>query len=209
MHKNWKRIASWRSTVIQRDGAKCRDCGSTERIEAHHIIPKSYCLATAFLPMNGVALCRKCHQKTDNYGSRGIAKEKFTPYGFSCITMTIPHRWQVYPTVGNWAWAEDGFLVIFVSEMGNPDYEFLVGIHEQTEAWLCQKRGIAEDDVTAFDLQFERERELFLHSPEAEPGDDPRAPYRREHMFATCIEQQLAKELGVNWKIYDDTVTNL
>jgi hypothetical protein len=122
---------------------------------------------------------------------------------------TIPHSKQRYPTCGDWIFNKDGSLSIVVSRMDPIDYSFLVAVHELIEAWLCQKRGIAEDDVTAFDLQFEREREQGKHSPDEEPGNDRRAPYWREHQFATRIERLIAKELGVNWKIYDDTVTNL
>jgi len=35
-----------------------------------------------------------------------------------------------------------------------------------------------------------------------EPGDDPRAPYYREHQFASGMERLMAAELGVDWQQY-------
>lgn len=92
-----------------------------------------------------------------------------------------------------------------VSEM-NADYEFLVLMHEMVEWYLTQKRGITEHDITAFDIEFERER---AQGNVDEPGDHPEAPYRREHRFAENIERLIAAELGVDWAIYNKTVEGL
>jgi hypothetical protein len=119
---------------------------------------------------------------------------------------TIPHFQQAYETVGNWKIAEDESISIEVSDMHNEDYAFLVAIHEAIEVWLCRKRSITEESVTAFDINFEGRR---LHGDTSEPGDDPNAPYRKEHFFATTVERMIAAELGVDWKTYDDTVTSL
>lgn len=90
--------------------------------------------------------------------------------------------------------------------MKNPDFEFLVAIHEFIEAYLCQKRGIEEPTITRFDVNFERSR---IKGNTDEPGDNPEAPYFNEHQFATKIEKVMAKELGVNWKEYEKTVNDL
>jgi hypothetical protein len=130
---------------------------------------------------------------------------------------TIPHAEQRYPTVGDWKFAAEGgaitklgltkeVLNIKVSEMDNLDYEFLVGLHEMIEAYLCFKRGVPEEAITDFDKMFEATR------PEDntdEPGDHPNAPYRKEHFFATSIERLVAAELGVDWFEYDKIVVNL
>ena len=42
-----------------------------------------------------------------------------------------------------------------------------------------------------------------------EPGDDPRAPYHREHEFAGCVERLLAHELGIDWNDYEDALDAL
>lgn len=115
------------------------------------------------------------------------------------IHMTvIEHDQQFYPTVGDWIF-DDGDLHVMVSRMAE-DYTFLVAIHEMIEAYLCYKRGIAEEVVTQFDSDF-----IGI----GEPGDSPDAPYREEHFFATTIERLIAAELGVDWEAYDEAVREL
>ena len=119
---------------------------------------------------------------------------------------TIPHEDHRYETVGDWQIMPNGKIKIEVSDMGNDDYALLIGIHELIESWLCRKRKIPEDLVNAFDIAYEAKR------PEgdvSEPGDDTSAPYWREHQFATKIERQIAKELGVSWEVYDEAVNSL
>ena len=122
---------------------------------------------------------------------------------------TIPHKQQRYETVGDYFANSDGSTEVRISDMGNEDYAFLVALHELIEFWLTQKRGIKEEDITAFDIMFEEERKEGKHSAEDEPGDDPRAPYRDEHRIATIIEMLIARELEVDWFKYDEAVTNV
>jgi len=159
--------------------------------------------------MNGVTLCRDCHEQTDNYGSKAtrLADQWRNVIGKTkCIARTIPHKYQAYDTVGNWGWTDDGILVIFVSDMDNTSYESLVLVHEQIEAWLCLKRGITQESVDEFDKAFEENR---VDGNTDEPGHDPSAPYHREHVFAEKIERLVADELGIVWEDYDRTVTEL
>lgn len=121
---------------------------------------------------------------------------------------TLEHAKQRYDTVGDWQLG-DGTIHITVSALGDPDYEFLVGLHELVEAYLCQKRGIPEQLVTAFDNLFEAERAAGKHGPEDEPGDSRRAPYGKEHRFATRIERLVAAELGVDWEKYQAAIAAL
>lgn len=125
------------------------------------------------------------------------------------IIETIPHESQRYPTVGDWFEDADGALHIKVSDMGNDDYALLVAIHEIHEFWLCKKRGITDEVVTAFDVQFEKDREAGIHGENDEPGDHPDAPYRKEHFFATTLERAFALEMGVDWNEYDKAVMGL
>lgn len=122
---------------------------------------------------------------------------------------TIPHDQHRYPTCGDWWLDTEGNLQIRVSAMGNQDYEALVALHELVEVLLCKKRGISTERVDAFDMQFEKDRELGLHGENDEPGDDPQAPYKREHFFATNIEALMSSELGVDWKTYESTIEKL
>lgn len=121
---------------------------------------------------------------------------------------TIPHKMQRYDTVGDW-WFEADTLHIRVSDMGDPNYEFLVAFHEQAEAMLCLERGIPEDIVMEFDKKFEEERSQGLHDRADEPGLAKDAPYRNEHFFANIVEGVMANELGVNIKDYEETVMSL
>jgi hypothetical protein len=50
---------------------------------------------------------------------------------------------------------------------------------------LCIDRGVSFKAIDRFDMNFKGD---------GEPGDDPRAPYYRQHQFATQIERLLAKE---------------
>lgn len=121
------------------------------------------------------------------------------------IIQTIPHSEMRYDTCGDY-WEENGIMKIRVSDMGNDDYSFLVAIHEMIEQHLCKKRGITEESITHFDIEFEKNREK---GNDDEPGDDPRSPYKREHFFATTIERLVASELGVDWQEYEKEINIL
>lgn len=122
---------------------------------------------------------------------------------------TIPHKSQRYPTVGDYWTDEAGVQQVRVSEMGSKKYEFLVAVHELIEAFLTQDCGIHEEDISRFDQAFEKEREAGIWSLDDEPGNDPRAPYRKEHVLAEIVERLLASELNVDWQEYERTITNL
>lgn len=93
--------------------------------------------------------------------------------------------------------------------MKDQRYVFLVALHEMIEYELCKKNGISDKKVVAFDVNFESERKRNLHPIDAEPGNDPRAPYKKEHDFATSIEMMVARKLGVSWSDYEKTVLAL
>lgn len=115
---------------------------------------------------------------------------------------TIPHREQEYDTVGNYRRRGKGAnarIEIEVSEMGDRRYEFLVALHEMVEAMLCEFRAIAFEEITRFDIDYERRRRPRDPS---EPGDAPDAPYCREHRVAELIERLTAHEMDVEWRIY-------
>ncbi len=121
------------------------------------------------------------------------------------VIATIPHRNQRYPTVGDWI-VDHELLSILVSDMKNHDYEFLVGLHELIESYLCIKRNIRQEEVDQFDMTYENNR---TRGDDSEPGDSKKAPYFKEHQFATKIEKLVAKELRVPWKKYNQTVSAL
>jgi hypothetical protein len=112
---------------------------------------------------------------------------------------TVPHDQQVYPTVGDWRLA-DGVLAIRVSKMGNWRYEAAVATHELLEALLCMDAAIGAAEVDAFDMTY---------TGDGEPGDDPAAPYHRQHCFATAVERMLIAAMGLPWGEYDAAVEAL
>jgi hypothetical protein len=82
----------------------------------------------------------------------------------------------------------------------------LVAVDELIECLLCDERGITDKEVTAFDTAYEASRK---EGDISEPGDDLRAPYYKEHQFATELEHELADELEVNWHEYEDAIFSL
>lgn len=52
--------AKWRIAVKERDGYRCRVCGGTKRLEAHHIV--SVAEGGGDTLGNGVTLCGACHR---------------------------------------------------------------------------------------------------------------------------------------------------
>lgn len=116
----------------------------------------------------------------------------------------VPLLAQRYETAGDYfqdcSWPSAPWQ-FRISAMGNPDHEFLVFVHELVEWYLTQRRGVEEPVIVAFDQAFTSEG--------AEPGDDPRAPYHREHVFAGKIERLLAEEIGIEWEEYDRAVSRL
>lgn len=125
---------------------------------------------------------------------------------------TISHSSQRYPTVGDWWWdGED--LNIRVSKMSDRRYEWLVGIHELIEVFLCRFADIDSTAVDKFDEAYEETRSEG-QAPcgcqhHDEPGDDPHAPYGRQHSIASFCERALAVFLGVSWGEYDREVESL
>lgn len=108
-----------------------------------------------------------------------------------------------YPTAGDY-FEKDGVLNIEVFDQGDPDKNLLIALHELVEQHLCQKRGITNDQIDAFDFQYEENREEGDET--SEPGDHPDCPYRNEHRFAMIVEQMMAHELGIDWHEYDQNI---
>lgn len=69
--------------ALERDG-KCRDCGSTENLTVHHLIPRSQSGTNKLC--NLITLCRTCHVKRhpelksgpgfSPHGDKGLVKPK-------------------------------------------------------------------------------------------------------------------------------------
>lgn len=98
----------------------------------------------------------------------------------------------------DWFWDEQENLQVRVSPLSDWRREFLLGIHEAVEAVMCKHNGVTQKQVDEFDIEYDK-----THTFDLNAGDDPAAPYRREHCFATAIERILCAELDVNWLEYD------
>lgn len=119
---------------------------------------------------------------------------------------TIPHSEQRYDTSGDYWIDAMGVHQFRISSMGNEDYEFLVMVHELIEQYLTQKRGITEQSITEFDVQYEKDRP---EGDTSEPGDSLESPYQNEHNLATGIERILCAAMGIKWEDYDSSVVDL
>lgn len=117
------------------------------------------------------------------------------------ITIKITDPKDMRPQVDgvDWFWEPNGDLQVQIGPMSDWRREVLLGIHEAVEAILCKNNHVPQAAVDAFDQEYDK-----THSTDCNAGDDPAAPYRREHCFATAVERMLCAELGVNWKDYDD-----
>lgn len=54
--------------IVERDGYICRDCGSTENLTFHHVVPEFFLKRQGVDPNQskfGVCVCRSCHDKRD------------------------------------------------------------------------------------------------------------------------------------------------
>jgi hypothetical protein len=111
---------------------------------------------------------------------------------------------------GDWTYDKLTFHLTAVSaELGNRKSEFAILIHEIMEAFLCRESGVSDADVVKFDDQYEDERKNGHHKERDEPGDDPRAPYRQEHMAATHVERAVCMALGITWQAHDEVVQRM
>lgn len=121
----------------------------------------------------------------------------------------IPHREQRYDTVGDyWTDVEPNGIEVEqfrISDMGVWQYEALVAVHEFVERILCKAARITNESIDKFDKKFEEDRENGHHGDE-EPGDDPDAPYYKQHQFASIVERMLCHELGIDWHTYEQAV---
>lgn len=114
---------------------------------------------------------------------------------------TVPPS-EMRPEVdgADWYFTPEGNLEVRVCPMSDWRYEALLGIHEAVEAILCEHNGVTQQEVDKFDLEYDK---AHPNEPDLNAGDDPAAPYKKEHTFATAIERILAGVLGVDWAVYD------
>ena len=64
--RNNATLNAWARRIINRHPF-CEICGSTEQLEAHHIIPVSHSSKFKYKDTNGLTLCHECHYLVHNY----------------------------------------------------------------------------------------------------------------------------------------------
>lgn len=117
----------------------------------------------------------------------------------------VPAEQMRYSTCGDYQEFHDHYKISIV-KMDDWRYEFLILFHELLElAWVLWK-GVNIDDIDAFDMQYEKDRQP---GDDSEPGDDRNAPYHEGHVWATVCERIAAKVLHVRWSQYEDAVLAL
>lgn len=103
---------------------------------------------------------------------------------------TVSQDEQRYNALGDWVFDySDLFkvrLTINVTNLGNWYYEALIALHELVEAMMCAANGVSQEDVDNFDTNFKGK---------GEPGDDPSAPYHKQHMIANVVERLISAEM--------------
>jgi len=93
-HGNWKGgrngikdtsvYKTFTNSILKRDNYTCQHCGDRNhegrgkriRLEVHHIIAASEDHTLILTPDNCITLCKNCHIKTDNYGTKLIHSRK-------------------------------------------------------------------------------------------------------------------------------------
>ena len=125
---------------------------------------------------------------------------------FGIASSTEPVLKMRYNTAGDWYISEDESKVtvcIDSARTGNWRYDALLQVHELIEAILCINNNVQEEDVSKFDMSREPD------GPDGDCGDDPLAPYSKEHCFATAVERMLCAAMGVEWDDYESRVSEV
>jgi hypothetical protein len=123
----------------------------------------------------------------------------------------IDHKAQRYLTTGDWQFKSSkdasldaslatDFLHIRVSDTGDYRSNMLVALHEFVEAILCWVHGIDGRVVDAWDMGPGQYME--------EPGNNPSAPYHREHCVADIVERLVAMHM-ITWQNHELNIERL
>lgn len=109
------------------------------------------------------------------------------------------------PRCGGEKFVEQDILEVRVaSELTDWRERMALAVHEVCEALMCRYNGVTVAQVDEFDAKFKGENEIDINA-----GDEPDAPYRLEHTYATAIERVLTGVMGVDWKGYDTRLGKL
>ena len=124
------------------------------------------------------------------------------------IIKNVDVKDQRYPTLGDY-YLTNTERIFSISNTGRSLYDDLILIHELVEEVLTRNKGIKEEDITKYDLEFEKKVELGVISGSSEPGEQLDCPYRREHILAETIERLILNHLGEDFNEYNNKLNNL
>lgn len=79
---------NWAKVVKSRDGNRCIYCGSTEKLETHHIKSRAKFPDDVLDIENGVTLCHKCHY-TAHAGNYTTYQLAWRDSGLSCVPLEM------------------------------------------------------------------------------------------------------------------------
>ncbi len=114
------------------------------------------------------------------------------------LVKIIPIAEMRYPTLGDYyVDPKDRNLTIIClpEELHEPARSALL-VHELVEMKLCLQHGISFESIDEWDKWFE------VNGEGDEPGEDPRAPYFKEHAVASQIESLFLANTGLDLSEY-------
>lgn len=103
-----------------------------------------------------------------------------------------PYKKMRYATVGDW-YDKHGKQRIDVAITKSPITDFAISIHEQIERFFCELHSVSQKAVDDFDMNY-----VGFYSDD--PGLDKKAPYHKQHLFATDIEREIVLKAGLSWE---------
>src|ERR1035437_1615084 len=113
------------------------------------------------------------------------------------VIEVVPPEQMRYWTVGDYIETPEG-QVIIIADQGDERANMLIALHEFVELFLTRQRGIKDEDIMPFDLEWEQ-KEAKGQTLALEAGDEPGCPYGKEHRFAENLERLFCAELGLTW----------
>lgn len=106
----------------------------------------------------------------------------------------VPLEDMRYSSLGDYFY-KNGVLHFKIVDTRNPLYNKIILIHEMIEQTLTEARGLKEEQILKYDLEFENLRKAGKVGEDDEPGEGKGSPYRREHILAEIVERLMLNHL--------------